>query len=46
MTLSTLPFSMDQLAWAFIDMSDAGGKIAIMWDRMMAAASFAVGQEK
>lgn len=42
MTLSTLPFSMDQLTWSFIDMSNAGGKIAIMWDRMMAAVPFAV----
>jgi hypothetical protein len=44
MTLSTLPFSMDQLTWSFIDMSDAGGKIAIMWDRQMATVPFTVGK--
>lgn len=42
MTLSTLPFSMDQLTWSFLDMSDVGGRLALMWDRQMAAVSFAV----
>jgi hypothetical protein len=42
MTLSTLPFSMDQLTWSFLDMSDAGGRLALMWDRQMAAVSFGV----
>lgn len=45
MTLSKLPFSMDELTWAFIDMSDAGGKLAIMWDTMMATAPFTVPKE-
>jgi hypothetical protein len=44
MKLSTLPFSMDQLTWSFIDMSDAGGAIALMWDRQMAVVPFAVGK--
>jgi DUF2911 family protein len=44
MTLSTLPFSMDQLTWSFIDMSDSGGKLAIMWDRQMATVPFSVGK--
>ena len=43
MTLSTLPFSVDQLTWSFLDMTDAGGRLAIMWDTMMAAVPFAVG---
>ena len=43
MTLSALPFSVDQLTWSFLDMSDAGGRLAIMWDTMMAAVPFAVG---
>ena len=34
MTLTTLPFSMDQLTWTFTDMSDAGGRLAIMWDKV------------
>jgi Protein of unknown function (DUF2911) len=44
MTLATLPFSVDQLTWAFTDMSDAGGKIAIMWDRMAASVAFLVAK--
>lgn len=43
MTLSTLPFSMDELTWAFTDMTDAGGKLTIMWDKQMASAPFKVG---
>jgi hypothetical protein len=44
MTLSTLPFSVDQLTWMFLDMSDAGGTLAIMWDRQMAAVPFVVAK--
>jgi hypothetical protein len=43
MTMSTLPFSADQLSWQFHDMSDAGGKIAIMWDKVIASVPFRVG---
>lgn len=45
MTLTTLPYSVDQLTWAFLDMTDAGGRLALMWDRQMAAVPFAVGRE-
>ena len=44
MTLATLPFSVDQLTWAFTDMSDAGGKVAIMWDKIVASVPFLVGK--
>ncbi len=43
MTMTTLPFSIDQMTWSFIDMSDKGGRLAIMWDKVMAAVSFGVG---
>jgi hypothetical protein len=43
MTLGTLPWSIDQLAWAFTDMTDAGGKLAIMWDKTVASVPFKVG---
>jgi hypothetical protein len=43
MTLTTLPFSADQLTWQFLDMSDAGGKIAMMWDKTMASVPFKIG---
>ena len=44
MTLTTLPFSMEELTWAFIDMTESGGKIALMWDKDLATASFQVKQ--
>ncbi len=43
MTLGTLPFSHDQLTWEFLDMTDAGGKLAIMWDKVVASVPFKVG---
>jgi hypothetical protein len=43
MTLGTLPFSAEQLSWAFTDMSDAGGKLTIMWDKAVASVPFRVG---
>ena len=45
MTLSTLPWSVDQLTWLFVDMSDTKGTLAVQWDTMMAAVPFVVGQE-
>jgi hypothetical protein len=44
MTLTTLPFSMDQLAWEFVDMTDSGGKLALMWDKTMATTAFTIGK--
>jgi hypothetical protein len=43
MMLGTLPWSIDQLTWAFTDMSDAGGKLTIMWDKTVASVPFKVG---
>jgi hypothetical protein len=40
MKVETLPFSMDQFTIAFIDMAADGGKLAMMWDKTMATASF------
>lgn len=45
MELSALPWSVDQLTWLFLDMSDAGGRFALLWDRMMAAVSFTIDPE-
>jgi DUF2911 family protein len=42
MTLATLPFTVDQLTWSFTDMSDAGGKMTIMWDKKAASVPFKV----
>jgi hypothetical protein len=43
MTLATLPFSIDQLTWDFLDMTDAGGRMAIMWDKTIASVPFKTG---
>ena len=43
MTLGTLPFVVEELTWSFTDMSDAGGKLTIMWDKVVASVPFRVG---
>lgn len=43
MKVETLPFSMDQFTIAFIDMTEYGGKLAMMWDKTMASVPFKVG---
>jgi Protein of unknown function (DUF2911) len=43
MTLATLPLSVDELTWEFVDMTDAGGKLAILWDTVVASVPFKVG---
>ena len=43
MTLSTLPYSVDQLTWNFADMTETGGKISIVWDKTVAQVPFKVG---
>jgi hypothetical protein len=43
MTLETLPHSVEQLTWAFVDMSDAGGSMAISWGNQMALVPFTIG---
>jgi hypothetical protein len=42
MTLATLPFAVEQLTWAFTDMTEAGGRITIMWDKAVASVPFRV----
>ena len=43
MKLETLPHSVEQLTWEFVDMSDAGGSMAISWGTQMASVPFKVG---
>ena len=42
MTLGTLPFSVEQLTWSFTDVTDAGGKLTIMWDKAVATVPFKI----
>jgi hypothetical protein len=44
MDLETLPHSQDQLAWEFLDMSDEGGRLALIWDRKLASVPFTVAR--
>jgi len=40
MKVDTLPFSVEQLTWAFQDMTTDGGRIAISWGKTMASVPF------
>ena len=44
MRLEMMPHSVEQLTWQFVDMSDAGGAMAIAWDKNMASAPFTIGK--
>jgi Protein of unknown function (DUF2911) len=43
MKLETLPHAFEELAWEFVDMTDTGGALALIWDKQMASVSFKVG---
>ena len=43
MTIATMPFSVEQMSWEFTDMSAAGGKLVMMWDKTAATVAFKVG---
>ncbi|HEY7789563.1 MAG TPA: DUF2911 domain-containing protein [Vicinamibacterales bacterium] len=42
MTLTTLSMSIDELTWAFTDMTSNGGTLMIAWDKNMATVPFTV----
>lgn len=44
MTLERLPHAFDQLSWEFVDVTDRGGALAILWDRYMASVPFSVSR--
>ncbi len=43
MKIETLPHVIEELAWEFVDMTDTGGTLAIVWDKTMASVPFKVG---
>jgi hypothetical protein len=43
MRVENLPHAFEQLSWEFLDVSDAGGTLAVMWDKTMATLPFKVG---
>jgi hypothetical protein len=40
MRVDALPYKVEQLTWAFVDMTAEAGRMAIMWDRTMASVPF------
>jgi hypothetical protein len=44
MKVDTLPFSVEQLTWAFIDITPNSGRLAIAWAKTMASAPFTAQQ--
>ena len=40
MKLDKLPYDVDQLTWAFVDMKQTGGRIVLMWGTTMASTPF------
>jgi len=40
MTLSEAPFSFDQLTFSFVNMSQSGGTLAVMWEKELATIDF------
>jgi len=44
MKVEVLPFRVEQLTWEFLDVTDAGGRMAVMWDKNMASLPFNVAQ--
>jgi hypothetical protein len=42
MKVDTLPQSHEQLAWEFLDVTDAGGTLALIWDKTMGSVPFKV----
>ena len=43
MKMETLPHSHSQMSWEFLDMTDSGGSLAVMWEKTMGAVAFKVG---
>ena len=44
MKLEAMASSVEQLTWNFADMTDAGGRLVLTWDKVMASAPFTVGK--
>ncbi len=44
MKVEAMPFRTEQLTWEFLDITDAGGRMAVIWDRNIASVAFSVVQ--
>lgn len=43
MKLETVLHTVEQLTWEFVDVTEAGGSLAIAWDKTMASVPFKIG---
>ena len=43
MKVEKLPYAFEEMSWQFIDMTDHGGKLALLWDKVIATVAFDVG---
>jgi hypothetical protein len=43
MRVESLPFAVEQLTWSFLDMTNNGGRVALMWGKTLASATFKAG---
>src|ERR1700733_12996598 len=43
MKVEGLPFRGEQLEWKFLDVTDQGGRMAVVWDHSMASVPFEIG---
>jgi hypothetical protein len=43
MQVERLPRSFDQLSWEFLDVTEKGGRLGMIWDRKLASVAFTVG---
>ena len=44
MTVETLPWSVDQLSWQFVDVTEDGGRLAMLWDDRAASVAFTLAE--
>ena len=40
MKVESLPYAFDQLSWEFVDVTDSGGRLAMIWDKKLASVAF------
>ena len=42
MKVERLPYAFEQLSWQFLDITDSGGRLALLWERKLASVAFSV----
>jgi hypothetical protein len=40
MRVENLPHAFEQLSWEFLDITDSGGRLAVIWDKKLASVPF------